>query len=332
MKLRNTKLGAWLALVRIQGSPLTPIALLIGYATVSNSIITTDVIPLIIIGTLGQWAVYILNDRHDYEYDLDAKNNDKPLVSGDIDTNTAGLAGITLSIYVLYGAYLSFPINSFIIFLLAFIVGIIYNLRSKTDEFRSLYMFIWGILIIFTGGSYAGRYTIYTFLTALIFGIFMMWIIWMDGLKDLGTGQPSIPEKMNAHLYIKNGKTMIFGSYQFSILTLLVLSLEGLLLLLIPIIKYYYTLDIFWLVHITVSSFLIYLMIISGFNLVYHGEFNRSEIKKDIAKHTSIGVISMLFISLTFLDIFSIIIMLLGSVIWGLLWTKIMYGELFYFP
>lgn len=333
MNLRNTKIGAWLALIRIQGSPLTPIALLIGYATVANDIITINVLPLVIAGTVAQWGVYVLNDVHDYEYDLDAKDDNKPLVAGDIQLHSARVIGVILLMFSLSLAFIHFPLIAFILFMLALIVGLIYDIRSKTDELRSLYMLVWGVMIIFIGALYAGEYNIYTILTSLTFGIYAMWIIWMDGLKDLGTGQPSIPGRLNAHVYKENGQLYIYGSYLFAILTLAVLSLEGLLLLLIPIIKYVNNPTAYWLTHILVSAVLIIIyMIMTGFNLVYHGKFDRAEFKKDIAKHTSVSVLTMLFIMLSFITLKSIVILVIGSVVWGLMWTKILYNELFYFP
>lgn len=333
MKLQNTHVGQWLKLVRVQGTPLTVIPLLLGYATVENTILTYDVIPLIIVGVIGQWGVYVLNDVIDYKYDR-MNNKDKPLVDGTIHYMSAHIVSYLLIIISLIIVGIYFPVVSGLLYVIALVLGIIYNKRSKTDEYRSVYMLCWGIIIILVGATYSNVPNVFSIILSISFGLYMMWVIWEDAIKDIGTGQKSIPEtRLDSKLKTKDGKEYLDCSFRFGGAAWLIRFIMFILILFIPFTKIITNfIHLYDVVIFILSIPLGLVMFYTGHDIIYRGEFNRTEIKKSITKHTIWSAAFILTASLVFVDINSIFIMVLGSIIWGLIWTKVMYGELFYFP
>jgi 4-hydroxybenzoate polyprenyltransferase len=141
----------YLKLIRIQSTPVTLSILATGYGLSRGTILDWEVLPLLIVGALGHWGFYAMNEYEDRKYDLEAEKYDKPLVSGDV-TEGEGLA-IVLSLVgaSLILAGLLFPYQAFVAFLLAAFLGALYNKRSKIDTLSGLYLGAWGVLILYTG-------------------------------------------------------------------------------------------------------------------------------------------------------------------------------------
>lgn len=330
MKLNKTYIGRWLSLVRIQSTPVTVITLCLGYITVSQRLNLYEMIPLVVVGCLGHWGFYAQNDVMDYEYDIDHKSIDKPLVSKVISRFQAQVVSSLLIITSVFIAVISFSLTTSGWFILSAIAGLTYNFYSKKTSFSGLYLSVWGISIVMTGATYAGKPNISVYALAYGVGIHMLVMTMMGDIKDIDADEPSIPRllgvwytKENSNIWITSPKTMIVG---WTVLDIA----EALSIIMIIIGS-----------GIEPKPSLIYvvpvLILLLGKsktgNSVFSSRFlDDNDIKKDIVSYELICVTAYIVAISTMVKLIVTAVLIIASVGWGLLWQKIMYGKMFYFP
>lgn len=339
MLLRNTYIGAWLSLIRIQSTPVTVLSLLIGYVSVTNTILTSHILPLILVGVLGHWGVYGHNDYVDRYEDKDAEKYHKPIPRGDINSNTAAI-GISILIGgSIITAFWYFSIIPLVLYLFAVVIGIFYNYVSKDTLYSPHLLGLWGVVVILLGAMYAGSPSAFTWPLAALIGLHMFWMTIEGNLKDIGKGEISLPEEYDCHIYEEDEEEHLFVTYRMAAIIHFLILIHFILFLLFPIIAIVSNFSniisittLLYIIHLIITFFLADRVWYTVYQIIDQHPFDRDEIKRDIAKHTVIVVVTTLFISVLFTDVQSLIILILGSVVWGLGWQLIMYGDPFYFP
>jgi 4-hydroxybenzoate polyprenyltransferase len=330
MRLYDTYLGKWLALMRIQSTPLTVVSLLIGYLTVSNWII--KVIPLIVAGALGHWGFYMMNDVFDVDIDREQGKEDKPLVEGDISPSTALAVSIISIICSLGIAVVYFSLGAALAYIGAASMGMVYDLRSKTDTYSSFYLGAWGFFIILTGALYAGSVNIITILVASLLSFHMIWMTVMGDIRDVDSNEPNLVHKYDCQLGMTSvthenypGKTKLFKSIRFQMAVALpLLLIQYILALSITAI------DIDTLA--SVSPFIVtlivgYFFVQSGWTIGDNLPYTRDKTTKDIVKNEILALCMMLVVMFTFSPVLYIIMFGAGSIVWGLGWQIVQYRE-----
>lgn len=318
-----------LSLISIPSTPVTVVSLLLGYTTYNPSILTVDAVPLIAAGALGHWAFYAANDVYDYGWDLRQERSSKPLVRRDLSVKSAVfislfLGAVSLSIAVLY-----FPALSILGWIAAMMLGFLYDVRSKEDEYAAFYMASWGVVIIFTGSIYAGGVTFATVIMALLLGVHMLWMTIMGDLKDVGQGERSIPERLDCRVMEDEGYKHLWTSARFNVMAKLIILAQIALLLLLPVGDGLHETDVMFAYMAVIAGVVVWE---TFHEVLYQPGFDRDDMKTDIAKYEIVSVTSVLIISMSFVNPSSIGSLFVGSVVWGLSWQAILYGHPLRFP
>lgn len=322
------KIKGVLTLVRVQSIPVTSVSLGLGYASVNGTVVTGEIIPLVIIGALGHMGHYGANDVFDYKWDKEQGRSKKPIVSGDISRSSSSFISSMIVALSITGAYEYFTTSAFILWVIASILGLVYNIRSKKDIYAGTYLGLWGIFIILTGSLYAGSITGTSIILALLLGVHMFWMTIMGNIKDIETGEESIPNKLGCKLIDKGGTRLVIST-RLSMFTTAVVFLEVLLLILLPIANGAQHSDV-----ISVYLAIIFSVgiIITSDTIVHTDKFDRDDMKKRIAKHEIVTVIAIVVVGLSFFSVISALVMLIGSVIWGTVCQIILYKHPLRFP
>lgn len=322
------KIKGVLSLVSIQSTPLTLVSLGIGYATVRGTVITEDIIPLLIVGALGHWTFYSMNDLYDYKWDIEEGRDKKPLVSESLSYTEGLYVCILLLVLALVASYI-FPPLSLVFWMVAIAMGFIYNRYSKDRVEAGLYLTIWGASIIFTGSSYAGGINGTSVILALFLGLHMFWMTMMGNLKDIEQGENSIPELLDCKIVSKNGYSILWTSARFNLVAIPVVIIQIILLLLIPVGDGVHTSDVIY----------IYMAVIGGVSIwnmfsevMYQPGFDRDSMKKDIVKFEIVSVTSIMIVSISFMSGASVSIIVVATVLWGFVWQAVLYGHPLRFP
>lgn len=318
--LQKSYLGVWLKFVRIQSVPVSVITVSMGYATVSETILTLSILPLVGVTMLGHLGFYAMNDYFDYPEDALYKEDDKPLVAGDISMLQAHWGVWILTLLSISFAFIFFSITTFGVFIVGCLFAYIYNKRSKRDWFSGLYLSGWGIAVVLTGSLYAGGFNEFTAFVCVMIAIHMLIMTIQGDVKDLNAGEPSIPRELGC----KTSGNHMFTTVQMSLVMLLLDIASGLMLIGIVTkynIAYAIPVLILWMFYAPINQF-----------IINQDKFKPDKLKKVIALYTIIAVIATLFASISFMGLESMIFMTICSVGWGLFWQKVQFGSALYFP
>lgn len=322
MRLRDTTIGAWAALCRLQSTPLTLVLLLLGYGSVTGTVLTEDVIPLVVMGCLGHWAVYAHNDYVDSSEDYRSGKFHKPLVSGDIHHIEAKMWVYLGSVgSIIVGAYFMESLPA-LLWGAAVVTGISYNYASKKVWFSGGYLSIWGVVVIFSSSMYAGGLPRNTFLLAVAVGIHMLIMTVEGDLKDLTSDEPHIPHLLGC--YVEDGVMRI--SAKLLVVVMVAHIAEGALLLETarlsgagPPVA-------------VAISFLFLVSMLVLFRILREKPWNPVEIKEDIVIYTCLSAAAILVASVPMVGVIESILLLAGTLVWGLGSQYLLYGDPLYFP
>lgn len=325
-----TKVRGVLSLVSIPSTPVTVVALLLGYASTAGTIFEPKIVDLIIVGALGHWAFYGLNDIVDIEWDKRQNRENKPLVRGDISPVAASiicsLFGIGSIIYALY----SFTRIVFLFWLAACLFGLIYDYRSKEDVYSGAYMALWGTSVIYVGGLHSGRGITGTMvILAFLMGVHMFWMTVMGNLKDVGHGEKSIPERLDCKIIDDDGYKYLWTSIRFNMASEITILTQIIFLLLLPIGDGAQGGDVIFIYMAIVWSAV---MSLRYGEVLYQPGFSEDSMKTDIAIFEIVSVMALLTVSISYTDYLSVSAMILLSIGWGLVWQTVLYGHPLRFP
>jgi len=322
MRIRDTKLGAWAALCRLQSTPLTWVILLLGYGTAGGDILSTDVLPLLAVGALGHWSVYAMNDHLDMYHDRFAGKLHKPLPAGEISETaatffvTVGLLSSCVACYVWLGA------SPALYWIAAVLTGIWYNIRSKTDWFSAIYLSVWAILVVAVGANYYGEPTWQSFLFGAAIAIHMFIMTLEGGLKDLPEGEPCIPRVMGCGA----DGDRLFVSFNFAFLFYSLHITETIVLILSTILSGAST----W-----TAGLVAFFMLISGFisfELMKPQEYNPKMLKMNIVIYTCLSLAALASASVPVIGGPQAFALAVDSLVWGLGVQFVLYNNPLYFP
>ena len=324
------KVRGYLSLTSVPSIPVTVVSLLFGYASATGTVLDKEILPLVSVGALGHMGFYGLNDIVDYEWDLEQNKENKPLVRGDITIYYGyGYCLALISVSVAVAIYL-FPLYAFLAWVVACLLGALYDLRSKIDSYSAVYMAFWGVTIIYTGAFYSGGdIGGLTIVMSLLLGGHMLWMTIMGDLKDIGRGEKSIPERLDCKMIDENGYRYLWTSLRFNGLAILIVGIQIILILLIPIADGPHISDVMFVYVGIVGSLLVW---VSFDNVLEQFQFDPDEMKRDIAKYEIISVITIIAVSLSFINIWSAVFLVVGSVVWGMAWQTVLYGHPLRFP
>jgi len=311
----------YLALVRVQSTPVTVIAMLLGYATHTGTILDPNAIWLVIVGTLGHWGFYAMNDVFDARFDRQAGRMDKPIVSGGLTRYDAAKATVILSSSSLAVAYITFPSLSFALYTLAAVIGTIYNITNKTNVHSTALMGFWGGLIVGVGWAFGDGSIHHMPPLAVSVGVFMAWTAVMGNFKDMREPERSLPKMLGCKLV---NDRVYFSKQMNNLIVLFLLSLTA------SITAVSFGGDLVLMLYVaTISSLGLWITGVEVFDVGVH---DPRRIKKNIVKHTVVIVVALLSASLSFMGGLSVITAVVFSIGWGLMWQRVMYGDPFYFP
>ena len=127
-----------LTLTSIQSVPVSVATILLGYASVTGTIMDETVIPLVVAAGIGHLGFYSMNDVLDYDWDVEQERDKKPLVAGLISRKMGLLmSGFLIMLSVAYAAG-TFPRLSYLLFVAAAIFGGAYNWKSKSSPYSAI--------------------------------------------------------------------------------------------------------------------------------------------------------------------------------------------------
>ena len=326
MELYRTYLGKWLSLARIQSTPVSVLTISLGYSTTAQTILSYEILPLILVGMVGHAAFYAQNDILDYRHDLRGDNGAKPLTSGAIKFEHAVLGDLVLIVLTVGLAAYYMNVLGFLFFISACVIGTVYNYYSKEHMLSLVYMSTWGAFMVMTGALYGGRYNAVSVLLALAIA-FHMAIMTLEGdIKDLDEDEPSIVAASGSTLKEYDGQKFLNISSSTVVVFALFEILE--LTMYIWILIYSYASIEFGLV-----LFILFTIRLRHRSLIlYQRVFDDDEFKKQVVIYTLLSVTCMLVASTSFTSVLEMLMLIVASFVWGLGWQKIQYGRAFYFP
>lgn len=322
------KIRGLLSLISIQSVPLTLVSLGLGYSTITGTVLTLDILPLMVAGVLGHWTFYSLNDLYDMEWDVNEGRENKPLVKGSV-TRTEGLHVFVLLLVLTVAVSLTFPYEALFFWVVAILMGFKYNRDSKEDIHAGVYLGVWGASIILTGAIYAGGVNGLSVILALLLGVHMFWMTVMGNLKDVGHGEVSIPERLDCKIIDEQGYKILWTSGRFNIASVAIILVHIVLLLLLPVGDGAQSSDPLYIYIAIVGAVAIWEMFKE---VLYQPGFNRDSMKKDIAKFEVVSASFVIVVSVSFMSIETAMVMVLGTILWGLTWQTVLYGHPLRFP
>lgn len=313
MRLRDTKPGAWLTLIRVQSTPLTVLSLLVGYGIAAESVVTVDAAKLIVVGSLAHWGGFALNDVADYVHDKQAGRCEKPLVRGDIHFDVAEVVSMVLILLSVGTSAILLNRRAAIIFIISALIGVLYNYKSKIMPFREFVLGVWAMSLAFSGAAQSGAPT----RESLIFGISLMmlisWLSAVEGLKEYDNETVTIPHFVD---HVNTGRMkyvavamagVVVGGSQLTCITrgnsvcLLFCTTAG-------------------------AIFLFVAYVSGGGGSITIGD------RKAVIANAIAGVSLLLITTIPAIGPGYAALMLIITVVWGLGWQKILFGETLYFP
>ncbi len=301
--IRKTK--AYLRLIRIHSLPVTALTPLLG-ACATFTIFEGDILhrenllilfSLFIVGIIVHIFGETLNDYMDV--DIDKSNPelfDKPLVSGEISKKSA-LIGMLISFIVLIFVFIFSKFNplSILIFTIAAVTGVIYQLISKKWLHSAIFLSAWAFFIILFGGVYAGKYQNLLDVPILVYiisilGFFHLWMntAILGHLKDVKNdteyGIKTFPVHFGVKVIENKGKPKLVIPMNFRIMVI-VIQIINLIVAFTPIIFYkrFYNGEIN-IVLLSLGLLFLSLMILgSQFKILWHKIFQRSKLMRMMA-------------------------------------------------
>jgi len=322
-----------LSLISIQSTPLTVVALLMGYATVHGTVISPDVIPLAATGALGHWTFYSMNDIVDYEYDRKQGRVGKPLVAGLVSINEAIFISVFLFATSLVIASAFFNSLAIILYVMSAFFGGVYNLKSKDTVWGPIFMAEWGVSIVFTGAAYSGAINTSSIILSLVLGAHMLIMTFEGDLKDVGDNERSIPRLLGCQIKDIDNTPYMFTSAIFNTIFALVVASEVILMMLLaglPVlsdgVKFHEVLVVLG------TGVIQYPLIRSHEAVMRQNPFDESEMKKDIALHEIVTVIGISVASLSYAGFLSILTLGVATILWGITTQTALYGHPLRFP
>lgn len=324
MDMKDTKLGQFLILFRIQSTPMTVMALLLGYATVEGTFIRGDAIPLVVAGALAHWGMFAMNDYVDREHDMESKEDrsDKPLINGSISIREAAYVMYVLCALPLVIAAWSFNTASLGFFIVAYALGLAYNFASKATYLSPVLLGLWGTSVVLTGAQYSRGLTVESVFMAVLMGLFMFWLTILGDFKDVDQDEESIPRVLGVKvssngLLVKShsfyqASAVIIGSFTF----LIIFLADG-----AP--GWAYVGALFFG---SVGSW------VTAEITLRRVWYDQKAIKKNITMHAGTLILAMALASSSYLGAYSYFLAIAGTVAWQLAWQLALYGDPLYFP
>lgn len=325
----KTFLQGLLSAISIQSVAVSVVTVLLGYASVRGTVLEEEALPLVAVFALGHFCFYGMNDYVDYEWDRLQSRTNKPLVSQKIDKGSLAVTIILWFSASLLIALATFNILSFILYVLASVAGARYNLTSKEFAHAYAYLAAWAVLTVFAGAYYIGDPNALTGVLALAVAVHMIWMTFMGNLKDIQNGENSIPDRLDCRVIVREGRRQLFTSVRFNMVSAAVVMLEIIFIGLIPLADGLTLSDVPFIY----ASFLGALVIWRTFvSVIIQNPFDRSKMKRDIVNHEAASIVSLLIVSLSFISPLSVAAMIALSVLWGMGWQTILYGDPLEFP
>lgn len=336
----RTKIGKWLALIRLQSTPVTVISLLLGYFTV-NQTLYIGIWPLVIVGALGHWGFYAHNDVEDISVDMAQGKSMKPLLSGDIKKTHAEMLSYSFIILSILGAVLWFNPFAASAYLLAAVSGWYYNIYSSEKTYSGLLLSLWGVSIIWTGAAFAQGWSGFTIVLSLLFGVHMMWMTVIGDLKDIENDENNLPHKFDCHVtewYWPHtelkGDPRLFKSLRFQIFVTFPLVMSQIILSYLLVLGgvFFNGANIITTVATALTVLLSYFYFVSSATIGNNEPYSEEKTTQDVVVNEVVGVLMITTACTSFLplELFGAVVM--ASVIFGLSVLRIQFGSFTTFP
>ena len=280
------------------------------------------VLPLLLVGALGHWSVYAMNDYMDVWYDRQAGKSNKPLVSGEISEDRA-LYFIILSCALSFIiSLLSLGPNPTALWMAAVLVGMVYNGRSKVDWFSALYLSVWAVLVTLVGAVDGGGITPVTVMLSLALAVHMFIMTLEGDIKDLVEPEPSIPRKLGCKV-----------DYPDVVMTTSFIGLFKML----EIIEFVTLVAVIQLSgggigYMAVLTPTVVAAMFMSWQLVKPQMFKTRWIKARIVVYTILSATALMVASMSMIGEGEAMILLIGTVVWGVMSQDLVDGNSLYLP
>jgi len=316
------QLQQWMRVGRIQTAMVTALALWTGYITVGNMTPTVFVVLGVLGVLLHTWG-FILNEVKDKEYDRRySEASGHPLAGGDIKTSHASIVAWIAGIIALVLSVIMFDSLIGVLFLvMSFAAGTFYNVYSKTHWWSNAYLSAWVLLITFAGASFAGSFSVYTWLIggALSIQIFVQVI--EGDMKDIKGPERTMAERMGV---VCDDEGVMHYPSRFrkaiNILKMIELSLVGYIV--------YYNIEFINIADYAVFGVFsaIVCVFIATTTFYLTSRLDRDKIKKRSSIHELSSVL-MLGLSAYWLDYKSAIFIAVAPIVWYILINKMLHSD-----
>lgn len=269
-----------------------------------------------------------MNDIYDYDWDVKQGRDKKPLVRSSYTPDDAKWVSYPLVIVSLTFAYWWFPLTSFVLFFLAAILGWVYNRKSKDSPYAFAYLGLWGAFMVLSGAMYHGEgITTQTIVLELLVGVHMVAMTFIGDLKDVYTEEDSIPSRLGCKL-TNDGETL-WVSARFYIIGITILLIQSVFMMALPVSDGFELSDIMLAYIATVLALTSFEF---GAECMGGRRYDEKEMKRDIVVYEIITVSGVLIGMTSFVSYKFISLAVVGSIVWGLGWQLVLYGDPLEFP
>jgi 4-hydroxybenzoate polyprenyltransferase len=325
--LSNTYIGQWLMLIRVQSLPVSGIILAVGYLLSSGEtggLLTQDFAYLLGTVGMGHYSVYIYNDIADYEDDKKLDDRDKPLVNGWINMEAAQTAFGILGAGSMAIASIGFPFKAAVVYILCFFLGVAYNYFSNSTPYGPVFMFAWGMSATILGMVYNGGMTHQGLTVAYIFGVAMSMSIILGDVLDMKGDEESMANVFGCKVLRLGGETHFRSSLGFTLSVYSINLAMYLIMFATSLTEGAPVVAMIPLGMLVLSTWMIDSVLEKGPLIVD----DRKESYMIYVIATAFTIVASLA---PLIGIVYAICIPLAGIVWGLSWTKVIFGDALYF-
>jgi len=317
------------SLFSVQSTPLSVGLLLIGATTVEYSLDFAEMLPVIAAVAIGHWSFYALNDIIDLEVDAKQGRSSKALVG---NRRWVPLVSVVVAVMYVISISIAFaymPLGAFSFYILASLTGLLYNLNSKTYDLSGVFLGIWAVCMVLSGALYADPQVALQTLAIAGVGFFhMIWMTAEGSLKDIDTGEESIPKRFDCK--VKDDQyPMLWTSIRFNLFATAMIAAQSIIIVLIPVLDGAQKSDV---IPIYLAFIGVGLMAVTWDSIIEHQKYDKDKIKKKIALHEVAVVLTIWGVSMSFAFRGDLVVIMGGAIVWGLGVQTVLYGHPLRFP
>lgn len=314
----RVKLVNWIKTTRIQTAMVTALSLWVGYITVRPLDITSAIF-LTLIGLLVHSWGFTLNEVEDYEYDSRVGEVEgHPIAQGKVNAEAARYFAWGAAILAIVVSTLTpYRVEATVVLAISFIPGYLYDKYSKEHWWSNIYLSAWVLLMVLTGGLYAGSINSFTGLIAAAVAIQILVQVVQGDLKDIKGPENTLVEKLG----VKVEEDVIVYTKKFTWLVYGLKLLEASILVFIALVIVDESI-IFPMLILMIVIGVIFMTTVSMFLV---NSYDRDKIKQKSSIHEIVSIV-FLAVAVSPLSVVSSILIGVAPIIWYIGVNKIIHS------